>query len=297
MMIRLDRFTTLYIAPLLRPGVSADNKSIPVLMYHSISDEEEEAVHPYFRITTSRAAFFSQMKYLYQNNYETCTPQQAADSLNRSSVSSTKRVVITFDDGYRDFYREAFPILNQFKFTASVFLPTGYIGDKTIKFKSRDCLTWSEINELQRYGITFGSHTITHPRLRGLNRDALKEEVTVSKITIEEKTGTAVETFCYPFAFPQTDLEFKKMLRELLCQAGYRQGFTTMIGRADASSDQLFFERLPVNSCDDAALFRAKLLGAYDWVAKPQKAMQFLKAWKQGQYHPGGNGPKVTRAC
>ena len=297
MMIRLDRFTTLYIAPLLRPRASADNKSIPILMYHSISDEEEAAVHPYFRITTSRAAFSSQMKYLYQNDYKACTPQEAVDSLNHSSIPSTKRVVITFDDGYRDFYREAFPILNQFNFTASVFLPTAYIGDKTMKFKARDCLTWSEINELQRYGITFGSHTITHPRLRSLNREALKKEVTVSKTIIEEKTGTAVETFCYPFAFPQTDSEFKKMLREFLCQAGYRQGFTTMIGRADPSSDQLFFERLPVNSCDDPALFSAKLLGAYDWVAKPQKAMQFLKAWKQGHYQPRGNGPKVTRAC
>jgi peptidoglycan/xylan/chitin deacetylase (PgdA/CDA1 family) len=284
MSLRLDRFTTLCIAHLSQEGRSAV-ESIPVLMYHSISDEEQADLHPYFRTTTSRAMFASQMEHLYRNNYEACSPQQAADFLSSPSVPSRKKVVITFDDGFRDFYCEAFPVLSRFNFTASVFLPTAYIGDSTLKFKGRDCLSWSEVKEMQRYGITFGSHTVTHPQLRALNRETVKEEVTVSKSTIEEKTGSTVESFCYPYAFPAPDNDFKKMLRELLSQAGYRQGFTTMIGRANACSDPLFFERLPVNGCDDSAFFCAKLLGAYDWVAKPQSAIQFLKSIKQRPYN------------
>ena len=280
MNIRFDRLATLYVTSPLRRIASAKCKAIPILMYHSISDEDQADLHPYFRTTTSSAEFFAQMEYLHKNKYEVCSPAEAAAALTHSSLLSAKKVVITFDDGYRDFYREAFPILSQFKFTASVFLPTSYIGHSPIKFKGRECLTWSEVRELQRYGIIFGSHTVTHPQLYELDREAVNEEVTISKATIEEKTGQAVEAFCYPYAFPQSASHFKNMLRELLRQAGYRQGLSTMIGRADGLSDPLFMERLPVNGCDDSALFSAKLLGAYDWLAKPQRLTQLLKSVK-----------------
>lgn len=278
MNLRLDRLATVYlVSPLLRMG-SRNQFSIPILMYHSIADEDESNVPAYYRTATSPAAFYAQMAYLRENGYQTCSPAQSVDLIKSSVRTGLKSVVITFDDGYQNFYRNAFPILNDFGFTATVYLPTAFIGDETLKFKGRDCLKWSEVRELQKYGISFGSHTVTHPQLCGLNKESIQGEVVNSKKAIEEKTGSAVDSFAYPYAFPQVDAEFKRMLRESLHSAGYRSGVCTVIGRASRTSDQLFMERLPVNGFDDVALFRAKLNGAYDWISKPQSWLKVSKA-------------------
>ena len=98
----------------------------------------------------------------------------------------------------------------------------------------------------------------------------MQEEITHSKSTIEDRLGCAVDSFAYPYAFPQADTDFKKILRDSLRLAGYQNGVCTIVGRANRSSEPLSLERLPVNSCDDAALFQAKLDGAYDWIGKSQ---------------------------
>jgi peptidoglycan/xylan/chitin deacetylase (PgdA/CDA1 family) len=268
--LRLDRIATLYlVSPVLRLA-PASEQSVPILMYHSIADEDESKAHAYYRTKTSPARFAAQQKYLHERGYKTCSLAQAIQQLQKPTPAADKLVVITFDDGFGNFYQHAFPILNQYGFSATVFLPTAYIGDRPVSFKGTDCLTWEEVRELNRQGISFGSHTVTHPQLHELSRRKIQDEIVNSRKTIEEKLGCAVESFAYPYAFPQTDTDFKKMLRDALHLAGYQNGVCTVVGRAKRSSDPLFLKRLPVNSCDDAALFRAKLAGAYDWIAKSQ---------------------------
>ena len=275
---RLDRLVTLHVASPLMRLAAKETLAIPILMYHSIAKEDESGIHAYYRTSTSAKAFAAQMEYLYLNGYQSCAPAQAANCLQSDTGRTTKRVVITFDDGYHDFYQEAFPVLNRFGLTATVYLPTVYIGESPLSFMGRDCLTWSEVRELHKYGISFGSHTATHPQLRNLDEHVIENEIMSSKRAIEEKTGSAVDSFAYPYAFPQTETDFKKVLRESLCRAQYRNGVCTVVGRARCSSDPFFMERLPVNSSDDSALFSAKLMGAYDWLAKPQRLMQSLKS-------------------
>jgi peptidoglycan/xylan/chitin deacetylase (PgdA/CDA1 family) len=270
MTFRFDRFATLYVVNPLRRSASANEPSIPILMYHSISDDTENGVHPYYRTSTSPQRFALQMQYLYENGFQTASLREAVTQLQGAAAGNGKNVVITFDDGYRDFYREAFPVLSRFGFSATMFLPTSFIGEQPLQFKSRECMTWDEVRELQKSGITFGSNTVTHPQLHALSMPAINEEIAKSKQTIEQKLGCAVDSFAYPYAFPLTDRDFKMRLRDSLSQAGYRNGVCTIVGRANRRSEPLFMERLPVNSCDDALLFQAKLAGAYDWVAKSQ---------------------------
>ncbi len=278
MAFRLDRLTTVYlVSPLLRVAGSG-TRSVPILMYHSIADEDESGSSAYYRTKTSPAVFAAQLKYLHDAGYATCSPAEAVRHLQDSKQAAAKLAVITFDDGYRDFYRQAFPLLNQYGFTATVFLPTAYIDDQPVSFKGGECLTWAEVKELNRHGILFGSHTVTHPQLRELDVPRIQEEVVNSKKTIEQKLGSAVESFAYPYAFPQADAGFKKMLRDTLRSAGYQSGVCTTVGRANRSSEPLFMERLPVNSCDDPALFKAKLVGAYDWISKFQYIAKAGKA-------------------
>jgi peptidoglycan/xylan/chitin deacetylase (PgdA/CDA1 family) len=275
--LRFDRLATLYVvSPLLRLGGSSE-RSVPILMYHSIADEDESGVHAYYRTKTSPAMFSAQLKCLNDSGYKVCTLDQARRQLQDHSHAMPKLAVITFDDGYADFYREAFPVMNRYGFTATVYLPTAFIRDSPTQFKRKDCLTWAEVRELHKHGVSFGSHTVNHPQLRQLSFPAINHEIGDSKKTIEDKLGCTVDSFAYPYAFPQTDTAFRQRLRESLREAGYQHGVCTLVGRANCNSDPLFMERLPVNSCDDLALFQAKLAGSYDWVAKPQLFAKLTK--------------------
>jgi len=276
--LRLDRLATLYLALPLTRHVSGRELSLPILMYHSISDEDESRSHAYFHTCTSPAVFAEQMSCLHRQGYTPCSLSQAIDSLGSGTPFATKPVVITFDDGYTDFYRQAFPVLQRYGFGATVFLPTAYIGERPLQFKGRDCLTWVEVRELSNYGIVFGSHTVTHPQLHELSVAAVKEEIVSSKQTIEDRIGSAVDSFAYPFAFPQNDAAFQTMLGDSLRSAGYKNGVCTIVGRGSRDSDPFFLERLPVNSSDDARLFEAKLAGAYDWIATPQRLLKMAKS-------------------
>ena len=273
---RLDRLITLSLTAARRRNERSSG-NVPVLMYHGISDEDESGRHAYYRTLTSPRVFEMQMAHLYHSGYTTAGVHETKNKLDEGA-SGARAVVITFDDGYHDFYVHAFPVLRKYGFTATMFLPSKFIGHERRKFRDKQCMTWNEIQELQESGISFGSHTVTHPQLRELGAGAVNEEVTVSKLTIEQKLGSAVEAFAYPYAFPEGDTHFKSRLREMLKAAGYTCGVCTSIGRVNQESDRYFMRRLPVNSCDDVRLFDAKLRGSYDWVSHPQKWLKNAKS-------------------
>lgn len=273
--LRLDRAGSLFVVGPLYRVFSGRRGKIPILMYHSVADEDESAWGPYFRIALSPAHFLQQMTWLHGQGYKTVSLAAAAEQLRTGDGART--VVITFDDGYRNFHEHAWPALDRFGFTATMFLPTAAIGDQPQIFNKRECMTWSEVRELQQHGISFGSHTVTHPQLHGLEPGRIREELLRSRQTIEDKTGCPVDTFAYPYAFPQTDEPFIATLRGILQESGYRHGVCTRIGRAGAASDPLFLERVPVNSADDEALLKAKLEGSYDWVGGLQSVAKRVR--------------------
>jgi peptidoglycan/xylan/chitin deacetylase (PgdA/CDA1 family) len=284
MTFRFDRFATLYIVNPLQWHNSETRPSIPILMYHSIADEDETAAHPYYRTATAPHVFAAQMDTLRQAGYSVITLAEAIRRL-RTPESANRSVVITFDDGYRNFHSDAFPVMNQYGFTATMFLPTAYIANDHRIFNGKECLSWSEIRELQRYGIAFGSHTVNHPQLHDCAPHSIREELVGSKQIIEQALGCPVESFAYPYAFPEADDSFKARLRDTLSQAGYQNGVCTTIGRPDSVADLFFLKRLPINSCDDGRLFHAKLAGAYDWLAKPQYLAKMARKWVGAASH------------
>src|ERR1035437_7024182 len=114
MSFRFDRFATLYVVRPFRRHSSGNGVSVPILMYHSISDDAETGVHPYYRTSTSPQQFASQMKHLHDNGYRTVSLTEVVSQLQGQNAVADNRVVITFDDGYRNFYNHAFPVLSRY---------------------------------------------------------------------------------------------------------------------------------------------------------------------------------------
>jgi peptidoglycan/xylan/chitin deacetylase (PgdA/CDA1 family) len=272
-MTRIDRAITLYLAfPLARFLGPRPGTRVPILCYHSISENLLGKYHPYFQINTSAPVFSRQMRMLRHWGYRTLDLAEAWAGLE-SGLDLSKTVVITFDDGYRDFYTDALDVMKQCGFTATIFLTTDRIQNRPSRIEGVDYLTWSEVRELHDEGMSFGSHTVTHPDLRSLGPEQIEYELGCSKETIEQKLGTPVQSFAYPFAFPEEDRRFTRYLEEVLSNSGFDYGVSTILNRACRTSNKLFLPRIPINNWDDRSLFRAKVEGGYDWL----HLLQFMK--------------------
>lgn len=290
MSARFDRYLTLSLfRPLRQAGWMNGEQSIPVLMYHSISDDAEEKVQPYYRLATSPRRFAEQMQWLRDLGFHGVSLEEALAGLADGKAGQGPLAAITFDDGFRDFYTEAWPVIQQHGFTATVYLPTAFIGPQRKLFHGKECLTWDEARELRRHGIRFGSHTVNHPKLYELDWAAIADELADSKKNIEQELGGEITSFAYPYAFPQEDQNFTKRFSGLLRGQGYQSCATTVVGRVQAGDDLYRMKRLPANSCDDAALFAAKLAGDYDWLSVFQRGYRTFKRY-------GQKNPRLVRA-
>jgi peptidoglycan/xylan/chitin deacetylase (PgdA/CDA1 family) len=221
-------------------------KRTPILVYHKIDYSFE------WGITRQKVGQFeNQIKYLFENGYKSLsledTLQPEADSPVTNKLSgcqllecealpaeadlpmaealpSNKSVAITFDDGYESAYRFALPILQKYGFVASVFVITGYTG----KFNDWDVtwgkrfkhLSWEQIKELDKYGFSFGSHTVSHPDLTKLDSKSLEYELFYSQKILEDKIGKGVVFLSYPFG------KYNTKVQEMAKKAGYQRAFT-----------------------------------------------------------------------
>ena len=280
---RLDRFLTLFFFYPMQNLSHADKRfQIPVLMYHSISNTRKNGVHPYYETATAPHIFEAHMKFLHQNDYQVVDLQDITKYFRRNGDLVNKLVVISFDDGLKDFYTEAVSILRKYGFSATMFLPTGFIGKKGGTFNGQECLSWEIVRDLHENGIHFGSHTINHPKLYGKKDAEIDYELSRSKEKIDKEIGLPTVSFSYPYAFPEQDKKFIHRMRKILTRNGYSIGVTTKIGITSKKDDFLFLKRIPLNSFDDIPFFKAKLAGGYDWINRFQLAYKKLKpAFKQ----------------
>lgn len=288
--MRLDRTVTLALSkipPSWRvPG--SHRARLPILMYHSIS-EEPESTPAYYQTVTNPSRFAAQMQVLKDAGYVGVTMAEGLRWLQTAPGDGPRPVAITFDDGFRDFFLSAVPALRRHGFRATMYLATGFVQDRRQQFMNRDCLTWDEVTGLYSEGFEFGSHTVTHRRLVDLQWQEIRSELVESKMAIERHLKTDVTAFAYPYAFPQERTGFVRRFAAMLTETGYRSCVTTKIGRARPGDDRLSLRRLPVNSCDDDRLLLAKLEGAYDWLAIAQAAVRKAKQFAGGANASGSS--------
>lgn len=179
------------------------HKGIVILMYHRVHDgiKPSELVMPV-------RVFRQQMKYL-KDHCDVLSLEQLQEYYRSKSSYGTKtrpQVVVTIDDGYRDTFQNAFPVLKEFGLPAIVFLATGFIGtNKSMRryadMPAPDMMDWQEAFFMRQYKIAMGGHTVSHPDLSTLSFEEQKSEIDTSIKDIEKNLpGSKVRSFfCYPY--------------------------------------------------------------------------------------------------
>lgn len=244
--------------------------NIPILTYHSI--DESGSV-----ISTSPDIFRRQMGYLSETNYNVVSLKDFVCSLVDKTPISAKTVVLTFDDGFQNFYSAAFPTLAQFKFKATVFLVTDYCdkyndwAGNPKELPRSKLLSWQQIRELNDSGINFGSHSRSHPDLRKMPPEQVRNEMAASKLTIEDSLGCEVTTFAYPYGSYNTPV--KKIAEETFSSA-----CSTKLGKVRFGSDPYSLERVDTYYLSNEKIFNSLSSKSFDRYLKIRRAMRDFKA-------------------
>jgi len=171
---------------------------IPVLLYHSISDDNS-------KMSLKLNIFENQIKYLKNNGYK---------SINFDEIdqSKKKQIIITFDDGYKDVFVNALPILKKYEFKATCFFVTNLIGQdnswdiKNKNFSKKEIMNFNDINHWISNGMHIGSHSHNHLDLTKISEQNLLNELEFSKKILEDKFNTINDIFCYPYGKVNQDV-------------------------------------------------------------------------------------------
>jgi peptidoglycan/xylan/chitin deacetylase (PgdA/CDA1 family) len=176
--------------------LTKDSFSVPVLMYHYVSDKESPDA-----IAVSKQDFRKQMKYLKDNGYKFLTLDELEDFKNNKKKFPRKSVVITFDDGYSNVYTNAFPIMKEYGAKGTIFVISN-------KIDVAGYLSSKQMQEMQKSGyIKIGSHSENHPNMPELSYESQLMELKQSKSTIEQVIGDKVDYLAYPYGESNSDTE------------------------------------------------------------------------------------------
>lgn len=208
---------------------------VPILMYHYIRPDPGPGDPIGRNLSVSPEVFAEQMAWLAREGFTPITLGELADVRARRRALPPKPIVLTFDDGYRDFYDAALPVLRQHGFKATLFVITGMVDQPPY-------VTWDMIAEMDNSGlIEIGSHTVWHHQLPSLGDAQLRAEVGDSKHVLEDRLGHPVRTFCYPVG--RVDGRSAAAVRE----AGYEIAVTTQGGWATAEHDSMLLPRVRIH--------------------------------------------------
>ena len=239
--------------------VASRPKKIPILMYHSISD----ATNPKFRaFTVSPVSFAEQMAYLHQQGYTPITVTQFIKARSGEGVVLPEEhpVILTFDDGFADFFTAALPILQQYDFTATLYISTAFINS-TSRWMRRErettrlMLTREQIVEVSASHIECGAHSHSHPQLDILPHNVARDEISHSKRVLEDLLGQEVFSFAYPFGY------YTARVRQLVQEAGYSTACAVKHAISSETNDPFSLTRLMVNRNSTIEEFAALLPG------------------------------------
>jgi peptidoglycan/xylan/chitin deacetylase (PgdA/CDA1 family) len=217
---------------------------VPIVMYHYISLPPAGADSVRLDLSVSPANFRQQMAWLKEKGFTTITPDDLYAALTRGKRLPAHPVLLTFDDGYRDAYTNAFPILKEFGFTGTFFVVSGFIDSGSSEY-----LTWEQVKTMAKAGMSIQNHSRTHKSMEGRDHDWLVDQIVAPGQRIEAMTGIRPRFFCYPSGYYDDNT-----IRELQ-EAGYVAAFTTSDGTFAYTDDMMRLRRVRMHGSTTLAQF------------------------------------------
>ncbi|MCX8066281.1 MAG: polysaccharide deacetylase family protein [Anaerolineae bacterium] len=183
---------------------------LPILLYHLVGREAQERNgRSISRFNVTATDFEAQLALLQRLGYHSVTVSEVAAALEGTTTLPERPIVLTFDDGWREQYEVAFPLLQRYGMRATFFVTTSFIGYSRF-------MTWEELAELRDAGMEIASHGRKHLNLADADDKEAWREIARSKGALEEKLGISVVSFAYPYG------AYRKGLPAMLERAGYR---------------------------------------------------------------------------
>lgn len=212
--------------------------AIPVLMYHIVDTNIDS------KISVEPKLFEEQIQTLFQAGFKTVTLSEYLQFIQIADMHNDK-ILITFDDGYECFYRNAWPVLRKYGYSATQFVMTGWIGQTNWwNPKARYLvkhLNWQQIAALANDGCEIGAHTTNHQSLVKLSEAQVHDNILFSKMAIEDNIEKPVISFSYPYG------DFNKQARKIVSDL-FQIAFSVDQGQADPSVDKFTINRISIDN-------------------------------------------------
>jgi peptidoglycan/xylan/chitin deacetylase (PgdA/CDA1 family) len=211
--------------------------TLVVLGYHQFGSDALKGVNTY---RLSPAELRWEFQWLKEHGWTPVTLDQVLAHWEKGEALPDKSVLLTYDDGYRSVFTEAFPVIRQFGYPGVLFLYTDFV-----KWESKLSLRHSDIELMEKSGLTAQSHSQSHPNM-GLLKDQLtpealtvrlKDEMEVSRDYLRDKLKSDPKALAYPYGV------YNYEAVEAAHKAGYRMAFTVNPGPNDASTDPFHLHR------------------------------------------------------
>lgn len=222
--------------------------AVPVLMYHRIADlTEKEARSPLMRdLTVSPADFEAQIKYLTDNGFCFLLAREVEEALKSGAALPEKAVVLTMDDGYKDNFDCAFPILRKYRVPATIFIVTAVVD-------SEGHLSWNDCRQMKQGGVGYGSHTVHHYDLPTLSLDRMDYELRESKRVLETRLIERITAVAYPSG------QYNLTVASRAEKAGYLAGWKKGGGPVQPGESMFLLPRVRVHGRTTTTDFRRKV--------------------------------------
>lgn len=220
---------------------------VPILTYHYIrGDVDRSADLLGYNLSVTPELFASQLDALQQAGFQTITPKEFLEG-----KVTDQSIILSFDDGYRDFYANAFPALNRRGMKAVAFVVSGFLDDKDSRYMTSD-----QVREVSRGGVEIGAHTVTHPDLTSLEPADVQAELLESRFALEKLIEERVTALAYPSG------EQNERVVDIAGFVGYRFAVTTETGIARLADPHLTLPRLQVRADEQPADLIARINAA-----------------------------------
>jgi peptidoglycan/xylan/chitin deacetylase (PgdA/CDA1 family) len=230
-------------------------------MYHEISADPKMSR----RLSVTPADFASQLDYLRDEGFTTLRAADLAAALEPGGPElPAKPVVLTFDDGFADFSRQALPALSQRGFNATLYITTGWITDADPRHRAcaehagdapPGTISWTQVKQARAAGVEIGAHSVGHHQLDQLTIGPLRCELAASKSMLEDQLGAAVTGLSYPFGYSS------RRVRRIAAEIGYDYACAVGNQLAGRGDDRLALPRVTISRATGAGEF-ARIVGA-----------------------------------